>query len=130
MSNKRKFRQNNWRDRVTYINQYESENSNYVSTVVRKQKGKRHASFRKTEKYLAENISTGKMETAIVFPNGKTFVGADVWRMSNRADFCEYGFTTYQNRIMAEKDYNFYPAPRTFNENMEVVCNQEPTPMR
>ena len=54
MSNKRIFRQNNWRDRVTYINQYESENSNYVSTVVRKQKGKRHASFRKTEKYLAE----------------------------------------------------------------------------
>lgn len=114
----------NWRQKMSYINQYEEE---YGIKTARRYSARRHSKtscFRKAEKLLAKNKNTGKMETAIIFISGKTYVGADVWRMSNRADFCEYDFKAYKNRRMAEIDYDLYPAPTTFNRNMEVICDE------
>lgn len=59
------------------------------------------------QKYLCVNRNTGEKTCAILFPNGKVFVGDDVWRLSNKADCCEYNYRYFYNRKEAEKEYEF-----------------------
>lgn len=99
----------------------------YVSQVpeltCKDSKGKRrNAGFRKTrsqfirkcKRYICINRKDGSLTTGIVFPNGTVYVGDDVWRMSNRADCCEYPIKHYKSLKFAEMDYDFDEAKRSF----------------
>ena len=74
----------------------------------------RRSPFIKCGYYICTNRTSMSLTTGIVFPNGKVYVGDDVWRLSNRADYCEYPFKKYRNRQSAELDYEFKEAGRTF----------------
>ena len=67
--------------------------------------------FRKCEKHVVRELETGNITTAIIFSNGKVSIGNDVWRLSNRADTCDYPFRTYLNRKCAEREFEFVPNP-------------------
>lgn len=64
--------------------------------------------------FICTNRTNMSLTTGIIFPNGKVYIGDDVWRMCNRADYCEYPFKKYRNRQSAELDYEFKEAERTF----------------
>ena len=66
---------------------------------------KRH--FRKAEKFVVVDPDTGEKTCAIIFTNGKIFVGADVWRMSNPYDICEYPYKQISDQELAtyKKEY-------------------------
>ncbi len=85
----------------------------------RYQKRKRdiHCSMkRKSQKLICTDRKTGQKTTCIVFPNGKVYVGDDVWRLSNRADCCEYPFRGYSSLQIAAVDYDIREAEATFPE--------------
>lgn len=67
--------------------------------------------FRKCEKHVVRDLETGDISTAIIFSNGKVSIGDDVWRLSNRADTCDYPFRTYLNKQCAEREYEFVINP-------------------
>lgn len=79
------------------------------------------------EKFVCTDLKNGTSTTGISFPNGKTFIGDDVWRLSNKADCCDYPYKKYQNRKLAEQDYQLKPITVvTFctgvTERREMVC--------
>ncbi len=69
-----------------------------------------------TRKVICTERKTGRKTTGIVFPGGKVYVGDDVWRLSNRADCCEYPFRGYVNLQVAAVDYEIREADTTFPE--------------
>lgn len=92
---------NSWRTPV-YINQ--------VPEMMRKNQTAK-SPFRPCERYICINRKNGTYTTGIKFQNGKVFVGDDVWRLSNRADCCDYPFRQYKNQLLAEGDFEFRDAP-------------------
>ena len=99
----------NWRKNKNYIYQKDTE----VSVFTGKRRKLPKSSLRPCEKKIAINKFTGKITTAIIFPDGRIFIGEDVWRMSNRADFCEYRFISYPTVKAALISYDIQEAPRS-----------------
>lgn len=102
-----------WRNGV-YINQV-------PELMEEERKGRRNrfyhnhrSPFIKCSHFICTDRTSMSLTTGIIFPNGRVYVGDDVWRMSNRADYCEYPFKKYKNRQSAELDYDFKEAERTF----------------
>jgi len=68
------------------------------------------------QKFIAVDIETGKKTTAITLSRGRIAVGDDVWRMSNKADMCEYPYRIYEQAeffMFYRKDEtkDVYPLP-------------------
>lgn len=74
-------------------------------TVKKKEYHRIRPQSRVCEKFICVDLKSGSSTTGISFPNGKIFIGDDVWRLSNKADCCDYPYKRYQNRKLAEKDY-------------------------
>lgn len=74
--------------------------------------------FRKCEKYVVRELETGNISTAIIFSNGKVSIGDDVWRLSNRADTCDYPFRTYLNKKCAELEFEFVLNPTYLSQEI------------
>lgn len=70
--------------------------------------------FKVCEKYICTDRKNGLSTTGIIFPNGKTYIGDDVWRLSNKADCCDYPYKRYQSQKIAELDYEFKEVRSTF----------------
>lgn len=82
------------------------------------EKGKeRRPHFRECDKFIIYDPETGKKECAIVFANGKIFVGADVWRMSNTSDICEYPFRQISEWELETKYERQYPVCAFLSED-------------
>lgn len=63
--------------------------------------------FKVCEKIICIDLKNGSSTTGIIFPNGNVCIGDDVWRLSNKADCCDYPYKRYNNRKLAEQDYEF-----------------------
>ncbi len=81
----------------------------YISQIPEsaKKDSRPQSALKKFTCYICTDRNNGISTTGIMFANGKVFVGADVWRMSNPADCCDYPFRRYKNMAMAEKQYEF-----------------------
>ena len=55
----------------------------------------KQAASGKFQKFIAINKESGKATTAITLSRGRIAIGDDVWRMSNKADICEYPYHIY-----------------------------------
>lgn len=73
----------------------------------------------KAKKIICTEKKSGRKTTGIVFPSGKVYIGDDVWRLSNRADCCEYPFRGYVGLKVASLDYEIREAESTFPEYTE-----------
>ena len=49
------------------------------------------------QKFIVVDTQTGKRTTGITLSKGRIAIGDDVWRISNRADMCEYPFKIVDN---------------------------------
>lgn len=74
------------------------------------------------DKFIAIDVETGKKTTAITLSRGRIAIGDDVWRMSNKADICDYPF-----RIVDQYEFDlFYKRveaptyPSFYQEDLEI----------
>lgn len=74
-----------------------------------------HQKKRNTRKYhevikklMAKNRETGMVSTAVIMENGSVYIGPDVWRLSNKADSCEYASKYFSKQVLAELEYELY----------------------
>lgn len=65
------------------------------------------------EKFMAIEKETGKKTAAITLSRKRVAIGPDVWRMSNKADTCEYPFKVV-NCFEFEYYYRKVKAPDSF----------------
>lgn len=91
--------------------------ANYHETSTRHKT--RSRPFRKSEKFVISD-SDGKKTCAIIFENGKIFVGMDVWRMSNPYDTCEYPYQQISERELNEYKRYYPECNWTRNVQMSV----------
>ncbi len=74
-------------------NRFKQSRSQYYKMKMQRTREMRRNSFPGIyRKFIAEEIETGKRTTAITLSRGRIAIGDDVWRMSNRADTCEYPY--------------------------------------
>lgn len=78
-----------------------------------------HYTRPRVQKIICTEKNTGRKTTGIVFPSGKVYIGDDVWRLSNRADCCEYPFRMYTGLKTVAIDYEIREADITFPEYAE-----------
>ena len=74
-------------------NQFKQSRSQYYKMKMQRTRELRRNSFPGIyRKFIAEDMETGKRSTAITLSRGRIAIGDDVWRMSNRADTCDYPY--------------------------------------
>lgn len=100
-----------WRD-ATYISQVPELTQGRLTGTKKKRPASR-SPFKKCSHYICTDRSNGSSTTGIVFPNGRVYVGDDVWRLSNRADCCDYPYRRFNNQKLAEQYYDFKEAERS-----------------
>lgn len=78
------------------------------------------------QKYFAADKETGKRTTAITLSRGRVAIGQDVWRMSNKADMCEYPYKI----LSKEEFFMFYTREEPTNflspimeDEVETIVN-------
>lgn len=110
------MKSNNWRTEMTYIDSISGRPIRKGANRVPGETNWDYLLPKKSpvrEKYLATEKETGKVTTASLMRSGKVLVGDDVWRLSNKADCCEYPFKIYASMDIAKQDYIFSAAPKS-----------------
>lgn len=88
-------------------------------------KDKANKSMNRYHKFIALNLETGKKTPAITLSRGRIAIGDDVWRMSNRADLCEYPYKIVDrfefNMLYKETETPKYPLPYKELDSEKIV---------
>lgn len=109
----KKLNSKSWRnDTRVYI--HAIDNKPVVIAPARKRtQGKKSAAYR-CDKYICTHKETGKRTCGIHFISNKRFcIGDDVWRLSQRSDFCEYPYRCFASIEIAQQDYILSVPPQT-----------------
>lgn len=99
---------------ATYVNQVPELTKRPMNKRSQSKNRSLKPQFRVCERFICTDLRNGSSTTGIIFPSGKVYVGDDVWRLSNKADCCDYPYRGYKNRKLAEQDYEFREAASSF----------------
>ena len=79
----------------------------------------------KNQKFIVLDVYTGKQICAITLSRGRIAIGDDVWRLSNKADTCEYPFRIvdeYEFAMFYQKiETASYPLPYKEDEDAKIA---------
>lgn len=107
MSNKKRTSSRSWRNNISYINQYEIENT--APAYDKRRKPLKHCYD--CQKLVCVKKNDTQTLSAIVFSSGNVKIGKDVWRLSNPSEYCEYYVRVFKSIEEAKKEYDFFEAP-------------------
>ena len=98
-------------------NQFRQSRSQYYKMKMQRKREMQRKSYPDLhQKFTALDIENGKRTCAITLSRGRIAVGDDVWRMSNKADMCEYSYRIYEQAefyifYRKEETEDAYPLP-------------------
>lgn len=79
----------------------------------------------KNQKFIAVDVFTEEKKCAITLSRGRIAIGDDVWRLSNKADTCEYPFRIvdeYEFALFYQKyEMSSYPLPYTEDDEEKIA---------